>query len=206
MIYELLIAVKSDVDEAAVENLFELTRSVTSSFDGKVLLEDDWGVKNFAQMTSKGLKTSHFIYVMYVANNQCNKELHRRLKIDESMIKCMIIKLSDCEKDTEYFVSEYKSSFSKKHPGSITDKETVKESEKERRMFFRRKTCWFTINQIRSDWKDPATYTWLVNEFGKISSARVSGITKKHQKISKIAIKRARQMGLLSHISNRIAD
>jgi ribosomal protein S18 len=64
-------------------------------------------------------------------------------------------------------------------------------------------TAFFKSNNIIADWKDPKTYSWLVNEFGKISAARVSGVSRKHQRYVTTAIKRARTLGIISHISSR---
>ncbi|OFZ37462.1 MAG: 30S ribosomal protein S18 [Bdellovibrionales bacterium RIFOXYD12_FULL_39_22] len=55
-------------------------------------------------------------------------------------------------------------------------------------------------------WKDPATYSWLISEFGKISPARVSGISRKYQRRITSEIKMARQLGIASYLSNRIAE
>ncbi len=67
-------------------------------------------------------------------------------------------------------------------------------------------TCWFTTNKITADWKDPKTYAWLVNEFGKISPARVSGVSRKHHRWAESAIKRARNIGLISHLAGNTAE
>ncbi len=206
MIYELSLVAKSNLTPEIVSSLVEMVDKVVTSFEGKVFISDDWGVKNFAQPTSKGVESGHYLYFMFQANNENNTELLRRLKINESVLKSMVVKLSDLDEDGEKFAKEYKSPFSKKYSGSATDNDDVKESEKERKIFTKRRRCWFTANKIKADWKDPATFTWLINEFGKISPARVSGISRKHQRYSCLAVKRARQLGLISHMSNRIAE
>ncbi|MEI8347856.1 MAG: 30S ribosomal protein S18 [Pseudomonadota bacterium] len=78
--------------------------------------------------------------------------------------------------------------------------------EKDRRNFSKRKSCWFTAKKICADWKDPGTYSWLISEFGKITPARISGISAKHQRIVTQTIKRALQLGLCSQLSGRIAQ
>ncbi|OFZ28009.1 MAG: 30S ribosomal protein S18 [Bdellovibrionales bacterium RIFOXYB1_FULL_37_110] len=76
--------------------------------------------------------------------------------------------------------------------------------EKDRRRFARRRNCWFIARGIKADWKDPKTYMWLINEFGKISPARVSGVSTKHQRFVNSAIKRARQLNIVSHLSDAV--
>ncbi len=77
--------------------------------------------------------------------------------------------------------------------------------DKDRRMFAKKKSDWFIAKKTTPDWKDPQTYSWLVNEFGKISPARVTGLTPKNHRKAVAAIKRGRQMGLISYLSNQTA-
>lgn len=207
MIYELSLVAKSALSDDQVATLIGMVTEVVTAHEGEVLLTDDWGVKSFAQPTSNGVKTGRFVYFMYKANNANNTELNRRIKINEDIIKTMIIKLSDEVADAETLVKGFKSPFSKKFNGSITDKEDDNgDSEKDKRRFARKRSCWFTANGIKADWKDPKTFNWLINEFGKISPARISGISRKHQRFAEVAIKRARNIGVASHLTGRFAE
>ena len=67
---------------------------------------------------------------------------------------------------------------------------------------FLKVSCFFKSNNIIADWKDPKTYSWLVNEFGKISAAEFLAFQKAQRYVT-TAIKRARNLGIISHISNR---
>jgi small subunit ribosomal protein S6 len=78
------------------------------------------------------------------------------------------------------------------------------EGDKDKKLFMRKKTCWFTAQNIEPNWKDPETYLWLINEFGKISPARVTGVSTKYQKMATKAIKRARNVGLISHLHRSV--
>ncbi len=83
-------------------------------------------------------------------------------------------------------------------------KDLMADAAKERRMFVKRKTCWYMAKKITPDWKDPNTYAWVLNEFGKISPARITGISPKFQRQVNRAIKRARCVGILGYMSNRV--
>lgn len=76
--------------------------------------------------------------------------------------------------------------------------------DKDRRMFSRKKSCWFCAKKSAPDWKDPTSYAWLVNEFGKVCPSRITGLCAKHQREANTAIKRGRNMCLISHLSNQI--
>lgn len=211
MIYELALVAKAESTDDQRQNLCQMVRDVVKSFDGDVLIEDDWGTRQLAQPYTSGERNAHMLYFMYKSNNEANKELTRRLGINETAVRSMIFKLSDTDEKAGEFVKKFKTPFSKKYNGSLTDEESEEgaegaEGEKPRRRFSRRRSCWFTAKGITADWKDPNTYAWLVNEFGKISPARISGISRKHQRWAETAIKRARNLGLLSHLSDKTLE
>ena len=134
---------------------------------------------------------------MFKTSEECNKEISRRFKISEDTIKHMIVLLGDDAKQ-EAIVKAYK------NPNHSSG-EAGQDSEKERKMFSKRKSCWFSAKKTQPDWKDPSSYSWLVNEFGKISPARVTGLRPKYQRMATTAIKRGRCMGLISYMSNHTA-
>lgn len=205
MIYECSLVAKTDLGDSEVTKLQELVREVVKQHDGEVLIEDDWNVLRFAQPTSEGVQNGRFLYTIFSANSECNKELARRFGINEGVLKYMTLKLGE-ETQREEVVKKYKTPFSTKYGGSVTDDlDESRDFEKDRKRFAKRKSCWFNITNITVDWKDPKTYAWLVNEFGKISPARISGISRKHQRFANTAIKRARNLGLISHLSGRVA-
>lgn len=214
MIYELSVVCHGDATDEMVKSVAAIVKEVVDGGKGQLLVEDNWGRMYFAQPTSSGQKKANYLYFMYQGDGQFNTELERRLGINESVLRQMVIQVGD-DTAREVLVKGYKTPFSKAHPGSVVDQENQDDmmgleedmGGKDRgRKFSRRKGCWFTARKIRADWKDPATFAWLINEFGKISPARVSGISRKHQRYSNSAIKRARQVGLASHLSDRISD
>ena len=70
-----------------------------------------------------------------------------------------------------------------------------------RRVFHRRKICRFCADSsLKIDYKDPKTLRYFVTERGKIIPRRISGNCAKHQRMVKIAIKRARHMALLPYV------
>ncbi len=206
MIYEMAIVARSDASEQQLAKLHESLELGASEFAGELILRDDWGKRLLAQPTKNGTQNGHFLYYVFKGNNPgLNPELSRRLRINEAVIKYFIVKLGE-DSEKEALVKAYKTPYSKAYNGSVTDENEENEDIEGSRKFSRSKACWFTTRKIRADWKDPKTYNWLVNEFGKISAARVSNISRKHQRFANTAIKRARQIGLISHLSNRFAE
>lgn len=203
MIYELSLVAKPDANDQDLAALKKIVHDVVSDHDGEILIEDDWGTIVLAQPTRDGVPHGRFVYFIFKANNENNKELIRRMKINETHMRHMFVALGD-ETEREEIVKSYKTPFSKTYKGSVTEIEGDADSDGPKK-FARRKSCYFRSNNIKADWKDPQTFNWLLNEFGKISAARVSGVSRKHQRFATTAIKRARQIGIASFVSNRIA-
>lgn len=210
MIYELAVIAKADAGDGVTNALTAMVKEVLAETKGELLIEDVWGLKSFAQATQEGQKKGNYVYFMYRAGSTANAELSRRLRINEDVVKHMVIVLGE-DRHQDQIAKKYKTPLSKKYHGSIADEEKSEDAELEgegggNSRFSRRRGCWFTSKNIRADWKDPKTFGWLINEFGKISPGRVSGISKKHQRFATTAIKRARNMGLVSYLSNRTAE
>ncbi len=211
MIYELSVVTKPELGVEGHAQMTDLVKDALKGFEGEVLLADDWGRLELAQPYASGARHGHFHYFIFKSNTQANTEILRRLGINEGVLRSLIFNLGE-DSHQDSIVKNFKSPFSKAHRGSVLDnkkddeEEMFEDMEEDRRKFAKRKSCWFTAKKIKADWKDPQTFSWLVSEFGKISPARVSGISKKHQRFSNAAIKHARQLGIASYLSNRIAD
>ena len=68
----------------------------------------------------------------------------------------------------------------------------------------RRKPCQFCRDKVEIvDYKDFGTLRRAMSEKGKIRSARITGNCRRHQRQLAIAIKRARELGLLPYVSDR---
>ena len=198
MIYEAAYVLRTEATEDAIKQVTDQVSETIKEFNGELLVNDNWGVKTFAQPTESGKTKGNYFYVIYKADTNCNTELERRFKISEDVLKFMFIKLGvDAEQDA--LVKAYKK------PGTNEVTEGGVDPEKEKKMFQKRKSCYFSAKKTQPDWKDPSTYAWLVNEFGKISPARVTGLRPKYQRMATTAIKRGRCMGLISYMSNYTA-
>lgn len=203
MIYELSLVTVSSLSEEDTAAIKTLVQNVVNEKGGEVLIEDDWGQITFAQPTKNGVPTGHFLYYLYQGDGDMNNELNRRFGINENVLKSMIVK-KGLETQREDIVKAYKSPYSKTYHGSQVDTEDSENGSGSKK-FSRGRSCWFMANNIKADWKDPNTFSWLINDFGKISPARVTGVSTKHQRFVTEAIKRARQIGLASYVNSRIS-
>jgi small subunit ribosomal protein S6 len=202
MIYETAFVVRPDASEEVVTSIKNSLNEVFKEYGAEVLVNDSWGVKTFAQPTESGLKKGAYHYFMFKGNGKLNAEIERRFGINEHLVRYMIIKLGE-EKQQAEIVKNYKNP--NHTQAANVDDEGFGGDEKDKKMHSKRKSCWFSAKKTSPDWKDPKSYSWLVNEFGKISPARITGLTPKFQRRANEAIKRGRNMLLISYQSNETA-
>ena len=68
----------------------------------------------------------------------------------------------------------------------------------------RRKPCAFCRDKVDVvDYKDLASLRRAISDKGKIRSSRVTGACRRHQSQLAIAVKRARELGLLPYVADR---
>lgn len=109
MIYEVAVVLHPDSGDTGVKNLKELVTDLTSQFEGEILINDDWGVRSYpksARVEAKG----HYVYFMYRSNTNMNTEMERRLRINESVLKFLTIKVGP-EKHQAKYVKSYVNPF-----------------------------------------------------------------------------------------------
>ena len=204
MIYETAIVVRPDASEEVVTALKNSLAEIVKQFDSEILVTDSWGVKTFAQPAESGLKKGAYHYFMYKGAGNLNKEIERRLGINENLVRYLIIKLGE-DKHQADIVKNYKNPNHSQATGDVDDEGGFGGEDKDKKMHSKRKSCWFSAKKTSPDWKDPKSYAWLVNEFGKISPARITGLTPTFQRRANESIKRGRNMLLISYQSNETA-
>jgi len=198
MIYETAFVLRTEANEDAIKKAKSIVEETVKANGGEILVNDDWGVKQFAQPTSNGIQKGNYFFMIFKSDKAANPEIERLFKISEDVLKFVIIKAGE-ETEQEAIVKAYS------NPNHGAKTEAGMDAEKEKKMFQKKKSCYFSAKKTQPDWKDPSSYAWLVNEFGKISPARVTGLRPKYQRMATTAIKRGRCMGLISYMSNHVA-
>lgn len=205
MIYETAFVVRPDASEEIVNTIKTSLTETFKEFGAEVLVTDSWGVKTFAQQTESGLKKGAYHYFMYKGAGNLNAEIERKFRINENMVRHLIIKLGN-DKDQADIVKDYKNPNHTTVSADMDDEGGYGSSDdKDKKMHSKRKSCYFSATKTAPDWKNPKSYSWLVNEFGKISPARITGLTPTFQRRANEAIKRGRNMLLISYQSNETA-
>lgn len=92
--YEMMFIVKTTIDEATVKSSIENLKSVITSMKGEITEEKDMGQKKLAYVINKEV-TGFYYVINFNGTNDVVSELDRKAKIDENIIRHMIINLDE---------------------------------------------------------------------------------------------------------------
>lgn len=92
--YEAMIIAKADLPEAELSKMVSKWETIIGTDGGQVVKKETWGVRRLAYPINKQNRGNYFVYD--VATNQVNiHELERVLKLEENVLRSMVIKLAD---------------------------------------------------------------------------------------------------------------
>lgn len=92
--YEMMFIVKTTIEEAAVKECAENLKSIITSMKGEITDSKELGNKKLAYPIKKEITGFYFV-VNFNATNEIVNELDRKAKIDENVIRHMIIRLDE---------------------------------------------------------------------------------------------------------------
>lgn len=92
--YEMMFIVKTTIEEAAVKECAENLKSIITSMKGEITDSKELGNKKLAYPIKKEITGFYFV-VNFNATNEIVNELDRKAKIDENIIRHMIIRLDE---------------------------------------------------------------------------------------------------------------
>jgi len=89
--YEIMYVVKANLDETALKNYVKEVQNLITNNEGKVIEFKEMGRKKLAYEINKNV--SGFYYLMQVeANADTIKEFDRKLRINENIVRHLILK------------------------------------------------------------------------------------------------------------------
>lgn len=92
--YEMMFIVKTTIDEETVKNVSENIKSVITSMKGEITDSKELGNKKLAYPINKEITGFYFV-INFVGSEDVVNELDRKAKIDENVIRHMIIRLDE---------------------------------------------------------------------------------------------------------------
>ena len=92
--YEIMFIVKTTIEEEAVKKTIADLKAIITDLKGEIVEEKDMGQKKLAYPINK--EVNGFYYVLVVnANGEIVSEFDRKAKINDNVIRHLIIKLDE---------------------------------------------------------------------------------------------------------------
>jgi small subunit ribosomal protein S6 len=176
--YETVVILKADTPEATLKGLIKKIDKILTAKPGKMLKHEDWGLKRLAYEI-KHEKKGHYLFWNYAQEPSVLPLLDRAVRFEETVLRYMTITTGEHGKVKKV----------RKEPEQPRKPEPNEDSEDGRR----------SHRDVKIDYKDPITLSQFINERGKIVPRRNSRFNAKEQRALSMAIKRARQLAMLSY-------
>lgn len=92
--YETVVIFRPDLDDAVTKEHTEKLEAVIAENKGTMLLTDDWGKRKLAYEIENHQK-GHYVLYNFLGNPTAIDEIERRIRINDSIIRFMTVKLED---------------------------------------------------------------------------------------------------------------
>ncbi len=103
--YENTLIAKQDLPKSELDNIKEKYNELINNNSGKVMKIEEWGLLNLARKI-KRYKKGFYIHYKFEGNKQTLNEINKKIKIDNSIIRHLIVKYKSLDIKNEYFKKE----------------------------------------------------------------------------------------------------
>ena len=90
--YESIIVIRQDVSSSDVDKIADDFMKIIKEHNGNVLKTEYWGLRTLAYEI-KNTKKGHYYFMGIEADNALVKELGRKIKLSESVIRSSLVKV-----------------------------------------------------------------------------------------------------------------
>ena len=103
--YENTLVAKQDLPKSELDKIKEKYSSIINSNSGKVIKIEEWGLLNLARKI-KRYKKGFYIHYKFEGNRETLNEINKKIKIDSSVIRHLVVKYKNLDIKNEYFKSQ----------------------------------------------------------------------------------------------------
>ncbi|MEG0092908.1 MAG: 30S ribosomal protein S6 [Erysipelotrichaceae bacterium] len=90
--YEIMYIVKADLDDAKRQEVMDAMHKIITDHNGTIDKIDEWGVKEFAYEINHMTK-GYYVVINISAENEAIAEFERLVRINQSVVRHLTIKL-----------------------------------------------------------------------------------------------------------------
>ena len=100
--YENTLITRQDLPKSDLEKIKEKYSDLINKNSGKVVKIEEWGLLNLARKIKKYNK-GFYIHFKFEGSKNTLNEINKKIKIDGSIIRYLIVKYKSLDTDKEYF-------------------------------------------------------------------------------------------------------
>jgi len=103
--YENTLITKQDLPKSELEKIKDKYSQIIKDNSGKVVKIEDWGLLNLARKI-KRYKKGFYIHYKFEGNKETLSEINKKIKVDGSIIRHLVVKYKILDTKSEYFKKE----------------------------------------------------------------------------------------------------
>ena len=103
--YENTLITKQDLPKSELEKIKDKYSQIIKDNSGKVVKIEDWGLLNLARKI-KRYKKGFYIHYKFEGNKETLSEINKKIKVDSSIIRHLVVKYKSLDTNNEYFKKE----------------------------------------------------------------------------------------------------
>ena len=100
--YENTLVAKQDLPKSELDKIREKYSNIINSNSGKVIKIEEWGLLSLARKI-KRYKKGFYIHYKFEGNKETLNEISKKIKIDSSVIRHLVVKYKNLDTKNEYF-------------------------------------------------------------------------------------------------------
>ena len=103
--YENTLITKQDLGKTELEKIKEKYNETINNNSGKVIKIEEWGLLNLARKI-KRYKKGFYIHYKFEGSKETLNEINKKIKVDSSIIRHLVVKYKNLDTKNEYFKKE----------------------------------------------------------------------------------------------------
>ena len=103
--YENTLITKQDLPKTELDNIVEKYSELINKNSGKIVKIEQWGLLNLARKIKRYNK-GFYIHFKFEGSTNTISEMNKKIKIDGSIIRHLIVKYKNLDTENEYFKKE----------------------------------------------------------------------------------------------------
>ena len=103
--YENTLVAKQDLPKSELDKIKEKYSEIINSNSGKVVKIEEWGLLNLPRKIKRYNK-AFYIHYKFEGSKTTLNEINKKIKVDSSIIRHLIVKYKNLDIEKEYFNKE----------------------------------------------------------------------------------------------------